>query len=271
MKRLPRRVGAAGFAALLIGAVAAGAQLPTLTAQDKALFLRTAEVVAAERLSTGITKPWRLTLTDGALTHDAVFQAVDTKEDVARLGARRELRFVDSYRYNIAAYELAVLLGLGEMIPVTVEREWKGQTGALSWWIDDVMFDEATRIAQRLRPDDVAAWSVQMARMGIFAELVHDTDRNRTNILYTHDWRVKMIDFSRAFRIWDRLQRPEDLTQIETELFERLVSLSRDELERAVGPQLTAGEINGVLERRDRLVVHFRQLIDRSGEAAVLR
>ena len=44
------------------------------------------------------------------MTHDAAFQSVDQHEDVKRLGLKRELNFVDSYRYNIAAYQLAELV-----------------------------------------------------------------------------------------------------------------------------------------------------------------
>ena len=100
-----------------------------------------------------------------------------------RLGRTRELNFVDAYRYNIAAYELANLIGLGHMTPVTVEQVWDRKRGSLSWWIDDVMFDEATRRKERRWPEDMAHWMEQQARMLAFTELVYDTDRNQTNQL----------------------------------------------------------------------------------------
>jgi hypothetical protein len=268
--RFPRSLGYVLVAAFLASASHAWAQAPALTPAQIQEFLRTAEVIAAERTSTGVTQPWRLTLTDGAMTHDAAFQSVDQREDVQRLGRSRELNFVDSYRYNIAAYRLAALVGLEDMIPVTVERRWNGQVGALSWWIDDVMFDEATRIEEQGRPDDVAAWSAQMARMLVFGELVHDTDRNRTNILYTRDWKVYMIDFTRAFRMWDRLQRPEDLTRIDRQLFERLKTLRDSEVAQAAAPHLKDGEVTGVLKRREKLIDHFQRLISERGESRVL-
>ena len=43
---------------------------------------------------------------------------------------RTEMNFVDSYLYNVAAWELAELLGLADMMPVTVKREWKGKRGS---------------------------------------------------------------------------------------------------------------------------------------------
>ena len=184
----------------LLTAGTASAQRPALSSDQIREFLLTAEVIAAEQTGTGTTEPWRLTLSDGTLTHDAHFQSVDRNEGPRRFGDRLERNFVDSYRYNIAAYQLAERVGLGHMVPVTVEREWNGRTGAISWWIDDVMFDEATRLEECRRPDDVAVWSAQLGRMMVFAELVHDTDRNMTNVLYTRDWTLFMIDFSRAFR-----------------------------------------------------------------------
>ena len=48
---------------------------PTLTKEQIEQFLLTAKVVKSERSKKGITNPWRLTLTDGTVTHDASFQS----------------------------------------------------------------------------------------------------------------------------------------------------------------------------------------------------
>ena len=230
-------------------------------------FLLAAEVVGSQETGTGTTKPSRLTLTDGTHTHDGLFQTIDEQAQIQRLGRTRELNFVDAYRYNVAAYELADLIGLGHMTPVTVERTWNGQKGSLSWWIDEVMFDEATRSKERQWPDDMAKWTAQKARMMVFSELVYDTDRNQTNQLYTTDWDLYMIDFSRAFRVWDEIRRPADLVRIDPDLFARLQTLTKTELETAVGDHLSGPELSAVLKRRDLLMEHFQQLIDEKGEA----
>ena len=95
---------------------------PTLSKDQIKQFLLTAKVVKSQQSNKGITNPWRLTLTDGTVTHDASFQAVD--EHKARMETIRgtELAFVDSYKYNIAAYRLAEMLGIDDMLPVYVER-----------------------------------------------------------------------------------------------------------------------------------------------------
>jgi hypothetical protein len=70
------------------------------------------------------------------LTHDARFQTIDEhKTEMKSSTGRTEINFVDSYKYDIAAYSLAELLGLEDMLPVTVERKWGGNSGALSWWL----------------------------------------------------------------------------------------------------------------------------------------
>ena len=51
-------------------------------------FLRTARVTRSQTLSTGVTSPFRLTLTDGTVTHDASFQSVNERAVQANFGAR---------------------------------------------------------------------------------------------------------------------------------------------------------------------------------------
>ena len=120
---------------------------PTLTKEQIRQFLLTAKVVKSEHTKKGITEPWRLTLTDGTVTHDASFQAIDEHTARKQLASGTELGFVDSYKYNIAAYQLAELLGIDDMLPVYVERKWKGDPGSLSWWLP-VKMDEVERHKQ---------------------------------------------------------------------------------------------------------------------------
>src|SRR2546426_618874 len=117
---------------------------PTLSKEQITQFLLTAKVVKGEHTKKGITEPWRLTLTDGNVTHDASFQAIDEHKQSKQLASGTEFNFVDSYKYNIAAYQLAELLGLDDLVPVYVERKWKGDTGSLSWWLP-VKMDEVER------------------------------------------------------------------------------------------------------------------------------
>ncbi len=148
-----------------------------------------------------------------------MFQAIDEHKQMETLGrgagpGTTELNFVDSYKYNVAAYELARLVGLEEMMPVYVERRWNGQVGSLSWFVPTLM-DEGERLKKKLQPPNAADWNNQMYRMRVFAALVRDTDRNLTNVLITPQWKIVMIDFTRGFRLQPELLHEEDLKRID--------------------------------------------------------
>ena len=107
--------------------------------------------------------------------------------------------------------------------------------------------------------------------MHVFGELVHDTDRNQHNILYGSDWKVWMIDFTRAFRrVWGRLLNVNALVKCDRQLLERLQSLDTDQVKDAVGRHLTKSEIKGLMERRDLVVARFDELIAERSADAVL-
>ena len=99
---------------------------------------------------------------------------------------------------------------------------------------------------------------------------MRDTDLNLTNVLITHQWKVMMIDFTRAFRLQHELLHIKDLQRIDRQLFEKLESLSADEFKAAVKDFLTRTELEAVLKRRDLLVAHFKKQIAEFGEAKVL-
>jgi hypothetical protein len=259
-----------GVLALLLAALGAGAEQLS-TAAEKEAFLLNARVVKAHLVSTGKTGTWRLTLDEGEIEHDASFQSIDERAPFKSFAdGTMEVHFVDSYRYNIAAYRLAGLIGLGDMVPVSVERSWRAMTGAFTWWIDDVAMDENTMIERGLKPPDPVAWSQQIYCVRIFAQLVYDMDRNRSNLLITKDWKLWMIDFSRAFRRWEKLRSTEGLLRCDRELFSALGSLSEAELHDHLDDCLSSVEIQGVLSRARLLVEYFQRLIDEQGEAVVL-
>ena len=253
-----------------IAAQQAAAPAPTLSPAEMAEFLRTAEVVSSTPLSTGVTKPWRLTLAAGGITHDAVFQSVDQKAPIQRMkDGRTEVNFRDSYHFNIAAYKLAQLLGLDHMVPVTVERTWDKRKGSLAWWID-WKWDETRRRKEDVRPPDAVDWAMQQNRMRIFSELVHDTDRNTGNQLITEDWRLWMVDFTRAFRRSNGLFREQSVQRCSRDLLGAMKALTAESVAAATAPHLLPAEISALLNRRDRIIARIEMLVQERGEQAVL-
>jgi hypothetical protein len=243
---------------------------PNLTEEQKEQFLLSAKVVNSKQLGKGVTHPWRLTLSDGELTHDAAFQPVDEHKASMRFAdGRTELNFVDSYHYDIAAYRLAKLVGMDDMIPVTVERQWSGQRGALSWWIP-WKWDEAMRHQQNLHPPDADAWNKQMYKVRVFDQLVYDTDPNLTNVLITADWKIWRIDFTRAFRLLHDLKDPKDLVMCDRQLLEKLRQLDEDTVLEKTKPHLSKSEVKALMARRDKIVGTFQKLVAQKGEGAIL-
>jgi hypothetical protein len=245
-----------------------------LSVEQQIDFLKTAKVIRTRDTTKGVTAPKRVTLSNGSITHDAVFQAIDEKKMVAQLGgggrqSTTELNFVDSYRYNLAAYALAELIGLDHMMPVYVERRWNGQTGSMGWWVTTLM-DEGERLKKKVQPPKPADWNNQMYRMRVFTALVRDTDRNLGNVLITPEWKLMMIDFTRAFRLQPELQHTKDLNKLDRALLPKLEALDRQAVKKAVGDWLTGGEIDSIMKRRDLLVAHFKKLIADLGEDKVL-
>lgn len=259
------------LAVLLVVALVRGAsaQAP-LPVERQLVFLGDARVLSTRPIGKGTTGALRVTLSDGTLTHDAAFQSIDETPGVDGKRRAGEFVFVDHYRYNLAAYRLAVHLGLGAMMPATVERVIEGRRGALAWWIDDVAMDEGEREARDVQPANALEFTHQRQRMQVFAELVRDTDRNKGNVVYTRDWHVVMLDFTRAFRLQPTLRVPGLLALCDRTLLAALKRLTRDDVQRVAAGALNGGEVKALMTRRDLIVEHYARLIAERGEAAVL-
>jgi hypothetical protein len=261
---------------LLTGLIVAAPMLsaretPTaLTREQQAEFLATARIISHKNIPKGVTHPIRLTLTDGSVTHDAAFSSVNENKPIMHFSdGRTELNFVDSYKYTVAAYQIGELLGLDEMMPVAVARSIDHQMGSLTWWVDGVQFDEGERVKKSANPPNPGDWSRQMCRMRVFTQLVADADRNQTNLLITNDWKLWMIDFTRAFRLKKEIA-PLDVTRCDRQLLVRMQTLTRPILEEKTRHVLTGGEIDALLARRDAIVARIAQLVAERGEALVL-
>ena len=241
-----------------------------LNSEEKEAFLLHAKVSRSRRIGKGLTNPYRLTLTDGNITHDASFQPVFERKNYMQFGdGTSETNYVDSYLYNIAAYRLAGMLGLEYMMPATVERKWNGMIGSLSWWLP-VQMDEGERMKKKIRPPDVEGHNRQMHKMRVFSELVYDTDRNIGNVLIGKNWEVYMIDFTRAFRLYHELKDARNIERCSRDLLAKLENLDQGALKLKTEGFLSNDEVKAVMVRRDRIVAVIKELINEKGEDAVL-
>jgi hypothetical protein len=241
---------------------------PALTCASMEEFLRTAKIGRKRESLVGVTAPSRAALDDGTRQHDASIQGVDVSEGVVQTDRGAEQNFRDTWKFNVAGYELAKLLELN-MIPPYVERKVSGQSVSLSWWIDGAMM-ERDRTAKKLVAPNIASWNMQSMAGAVFHELIHDTDANMTNVLITPDWRIWLIDFSRAFRTAKYLRYPKTLVMCDRKLLANMRALSDSVLKQKLGRWLEKPEIEGLLARRDIIVKFFDKEVAAKGEAAVL-
>ena len=184
-------------------------------------------------------------------------------------GKQPEMNFVDSWKYNIAAVRIAELIGLGEMMPPTIEYRYAGKTGALAWWMDNLM-NEGERLKKKIGPPNPTSWNNDMYRQRVFMELVRDNDRNLTNVLISPEWRIIMIDFTRAFRLQDTIWASSSSERADRALLARMEALTSDAVTTATKGYLSPGEVSGVMKRRDLIITHYRNLVAKLGEGKVL-
>jgi len=256
---------------LLAQGAPAPAPAPPATPSPEAMeaFLLKARVSNLRDAGSGVTNSRRATLTDGQLTHDAHIQTVDIAQQVFESGRNTELNFKDTYRYNIAGYRVAKLVGL-TTVPMSVERAVEGKPAAVTWWVDDVQMDEKERMKTKSQGPDPVKTNKQIQIMRIWDELIQNRDRNQGNILWTHDWTMWLIDHTRAFRLNTNLLKPEQLARCDRGLLERLRAVTPEALAQAVGNSLTKQEQEALLARRDKIVKHYDERIARLGEPVVL-
>lgn len=238
----------------------------TVSDQDKEEFLRKAKVINRRSISVGVTGTDRITLSDGKWTHDAHFQKIDESKAVFQGTMGNELNFRDCYKFNIAAYHVDRMLGLG-MVPVSVMRRIAGHEGALTWWLDGIKMMERERHQRKLQAPDPDHWNRQMYQVRVFNELIYNTDANLTNLLICHDWKIWLVDFSRAFRRHETLRSPANLGCIDPNIFARLKKLDPAEVQAKLKPYLVSTEIKGLLARRDKIVQYFEDRLAKAGES----
>src|SRR5215831_14286658 len=231
-------------------------------------FLTKAKIVGLKDISEGVTLPKKATLELDGVRRFGVFKTIDEYAKAKQLDRGIELEFQDSWKTEVAAYELDKLLGLG-MVPATVERTYDGKKGSLQFWVDSKM-SEAERVNKKLQPPRTFEWEEQVARLRLFDNLVYNTDRHLNNLLITEDWKIRLIDHSRTFRPFDQLKDPNGLTRFSRSILEKMEALNEPLLKEHVGTYLTPYQIQGLLKRRDAMVALSKKLITEKGAGSVL-
>jgi hypothetical protein len=216
--------------------------------------LRTAPIAKLEDVPIGVTKPKRAYVGPGEPCDSFAWKPLPP-------GIHKG--FWDSYKSEIAAYELDKMLGLG-MVPPTVERRIDGNRGAAVLWIHNVRSWE-----EALRAPKAPSWNRNVVRMKLWDNLVGNSDRNKGNLFVDYTGNLFLIDHSRAFTREKKLYQ--QLENIDMELWQRMLALDLDTLKTAIGTWVGTGELKAMLQRRDRMKKEIDAILAKRGEAAIVK
>lgn len=228
-------------------------------------FLKTAKVASMKEVPVGVTRPSRAYFEPGGLAESMAWKPIPP-------GLKNG--FYESYKSEIAAYELDKLLGLG-MVPPTVERQVERVDGAAVLWASPTKsFKELGGVpGQAGIPGPpgakVPGWTRALVRAKMFDNLIANKDPNLGNWLVDPDWHLLLIDHSRAFTPVKSLVHKMD--NIDGPLWDKFKALDEASLDQALGKWVGKGEIKAILERRDLLAKEVDRLVKAKGESAIFK
>lgn len=234
-------------------------------------FLKTAEIVKDKEIGEGVTRPIKLYLKTGDVEATGIW-----KNPRGKLGGSLE-----GWQYEIAAYEMDKLLAIN-LIPPTVEKQFKGKKGSLQLWVEseysllDIMEQKIPFPAEH---QDHLNKMKYITRA--FDCLIANEDRTQQNILYTKDWRMILIDHSRSFRSSKKFTKQlmfgkngimgsKLIRRLPRALVEKIKTLDFESIKNAVGPYLNDKEIKAILTRNKLLLAEISEMIKEKGEDEVL-
>ena len=247
---------------------AQGQPLPIQAKAELEDFLLTADVVGSKKTEHGRFGVRRLQLQKDGITAHAAGRMMDTEDRKRRMKDREVWFFRDHYIHEPAAYALSELLEF-HMVPPAVQRSVKGKPASVQIWVENGMV-ELEREKKKIQPPDSRRYMLQLYQMHVFDNLINNIDRNLGNIVIDPDWRLWLIDHSQAFIRDRKLHAPQQVRRVERRVWERLRSVSDDDLEAAIEPYLGEPERTALLERRRLLVELIEGKIALLGEDGVL-
>ncbi len=238
-------------------------------------FLREAKIVESRAVPVGITAPRKLKLEMNGVTEYALFKTIDVfKPGLTQFqGGKPEVDFQDSYKLEIAAYELDKIVGLG-MVPATVERQYNQDRGSLQFWVTTqvvggVQMSEKVRLDRSISPPDVVRWNQAMYKTRMWDNLIGNVDRNVGNVLITPDWTPVLIDHSRTFRRFGDLPEQKALSRFSRTLLAAFGKLDEQTLRTHLGKYLNGYQIKAILQRRDKIAALAKTMVEKNGESVL--
>lgn len=223
-------------------------------------YLRTAQIISMEDTSVGVTHPRKATLAPGGPVGFLVFKPIAP--------GTYDGDFRESYKTEIAAYELDKLLHL-DMVPPTVEKVYQGKKGAAVMWASPTKSVVEMGLAQlpAAPPPYTESFDFMVNEAKLFDALIGDPDPNLGNWLVDPAWNLILIDHSRALGNDMNITLP--LRYIPRDLWNRMKELTAESITPALSPWLGKGDIKAVIQRRDKMQKVIDDLVKKYGASDV--
>ena len=245
---------AAALAAMPVSASDSG-HFPPWEGQESLIetALLEGKVLEIEKLSRGVTQPYRVVLEHEGRKLAGVWKPIDPSAH----------KYAESFLSEIAAYRLNRLLGMNR-VPPTVRRKIGGDWGSLQYWVEGVsLYDEVKDSLPR-----TVEFSHDMARMRMFDRVISNPDRNAGNFLVDAQGRIILIDHSRALAFDGHARSKKKITPtlIDRTLLEQLASLDLDSLAQALHGLVPRYRVKALLKERDRLQRDVDKVVAQRGD-----
>jgi hypothetical protein len=235
------------------------------------ILLKKGKVVKKQKLGEGVTKPIRLFLKKEEMEGSGVWKS-PTGTDAG---------IFDRWQCEVAAYRMDRLLELN-MVPATVERRFRGRLGSCQQFLDLPMSEQIRRRENIEYPTEKKEQIEKMIYLSrAFDSLIANSDRSLQNIRFTPDWRLILIDHSRAFRytgehtkklIYGKYgtRKPLGFDKLPRAFVEKVRSLTHKNIRDAVDLYLSSQAIKAILARKELLLNEINEMIQERGEGEVL-
>lgn len=248
-----------------------GNPLPFETRGELEDFLRTATVISQQNIPKGVTKPKKILLEKDGIQAHAKFNYVNRSGQREKMAdGTVEMFFLDSYKSDLAAYELSKLLGM-ESVPPGVERNIDGQDGIVQLWVEGLnTYENWLKEEGNTGTPASTYFDRQLKDMYAWDLLIRNTDRNQGNIAWDADTNLWLIDHTRSMARDKSLRDPKSFKGCSVQFYDAVKALKEQDVEKALAPYLGEFEIKALMQRRDKLIKLIDQQIKKQGRDEVI-
>lgn len=203
-------------------------------------YLATAKIISVTPdENAGLSEPWIILLDDGIVKRRGYFKHVNRG---------RPNPLPDSYKYEIAAYELSMLLDI-KFVPPTVERKIEGISGSLQLWVGDN--EKLKNVLEKdIKLPNLEKFNLCMLDGRVFQNLVYYRQSDEDVFVDLEKCTVCRIDFSEAFSPKHKLIQRFKMELSSEKLYQNLVRLRDEDIRNRLESYLSKDELEAVIARK---------------------